>query len=275
MAEIETRRRDIAALKGVHLFHFALSNCSQRVRFALAEKGASWTSHPVDLSKQEHLTLEFRALNPNGVVPVLVHDGRTIIESNDIIAYIDSNFDGPSLIPGSDSDQANTDQLIERASAIQPALKLLSHEFLFKLGRRMNAEGLAAFAAKGPSPELLQFMTDFCSPDGFGAERIKAAASEFTDAFAVLETQLDAHEWLSGPQFGLADISWSGNVHRMALMRWPIDRTPSLSRWYKRLKARAAFKTAILDFQPARVRAAFKAYSAARALKRDSVSNYL
>jgi glutathione S-transferase len=275
MAEIPTTRDDIRALTGVHLFHFAFSNCSQRVRLALTEKGVAWASHPVDLPNQAHLAPEFLALNPKGVVPVLVHDGRTIIESNDIIAYIDAQFDGPPLLPAGDADRAFTTETIDRASAVQPALKLLSHEFLFKLGRRMNEEQLAAFAAKGPSPELLQFMRDFCSPEGFGDARIRAAAAEFADAFSGLDGRLNRNVWLSGPAFGLADISWAGNVHRMALMRWPLDRTPALSRWYQRVKARPAFKKAILGHEPMAVRTAFKTYSLARAAQRTSISDFL
>jgi hypothetical protein len=70
MPEIITQCEDIRALKGVHLYHFAVSNCSQRVRITLEEKRVPWVDHHVNLLKDEHLTREFRALNPNGVVPV-------------------------------------------------------------------------------------------------------------------------------------------------------------------------------------------------------------
>jgi glutathione S-transferase len=275
MPEIPTQREDIRQLAGVHLFHFAFSNCSQRVRFALAEKDVSWTSHAINLPKEEHLTPEFRALNPKGVVPVLVHDGRTIIESNDIIGYIDVHFDGLWLEPEADDDPAFGEDLIRRASNIQAALKLLSHEFLFKMGRRMNADQLAAFEAKGPSPELLQFMRDFCSPQGFGETRIKAAAAEFDESFTVLEARLSNADWLSGPRFGLADISWAGNVHRMALMRWPLEKTPALRDWYRRIKVRPSFKKAVLGHEPVAIRTAFKTYSLARAAQRTSITDYL
>ena len=60
-----------------------------RVRMVLAEKSLPWTSHVVDLSKMEHATPEFQSINPQGLVPTLIHDGRTYIESIDIIRYLD------------------------------------------------------------------------------------------------------------------------------------------------------------------------------------------
>jgi len=42
---------------------------------------------------------EYLAINPNGVVPTLVHDGAPIRESVIINEYIDAAFPGPALIP--------------------------------------------------------------------------------------------------------------------------------------------------------------------------------
>ncbi len=48
--------------------------CCIKVRFCLAEKGFPWTSRVVNLQRIEQLRPEFLTLNPNGVLPVLVHD---------------------------------------------------------------------------------------------------------------------------------------------------------------------------------------------------------
>ena len=47
---------DIPHMKGLHLFHFVLSNCSQRVRLGLEEKGLEWTSHHLNLPGNEHVS---------------------------------------------------------------------------------------------------------------------------------------------------------------------------------------------------------------------------
>src|SRR5262249_6058822 len=45
-------------------------------------------SRTIDLAKMEHATPEYQSINPNGLVPTLIHDGRTYIESIDIIQYL-------------------------------------------------------------------------------------------------------------------------------------------------------------------------------------------
>jgi glutathione S-transferase len=59
-----------------------------RVRMVLVEKKLPWTSHVIDLSKMEHATPEYQSINPNGLVPTLVHEGHTYIASIDIIQYL-------------------------------------------------------------------------------------------------------------------------------------------------------------------------------------------
>ncbi len=66
----------------VELYHFWSSVCSVRCRMALEEKGVAWTSRYTDIFRFEQLTPEYLKLNPDGVVPTLVHNGQPICESN-------------------------------------------------------------------------------------------------------------------------------------------------------------------------------------------------
>src|SRR5688500_17418397 len=83
----------------VELYHFWRSACSVRSRMALEERGVAWTSRYVDLFKFVHLRPEYLAINPDGVVPTLVHDGQPVRESTIIGEYIDAAFPGPRLVP--------------------------------------------------------------------------------------------------------------------------------------------------------------------------------
>ena len=83
----------------LELYHHSESVCAQKVRLALAEKGVEWKGHYVVLEKGEQRTEEFLRINPKGVVPVLIHDGRNIPESTVICEYIDEAFEGPALMP--------------------------------------------------------------------------------------------------------------------------------------------------------------------------------
>ena len=64
----------------LELYHDNLSVCAQKVRIVLAEKNQPWTNHHLSLASGEHLTPEFKKMNPRGVVPVLMHDGNIIVE---------------------------------------------------------------------------------------------------------------------------------------------------------------------------------------------------
>ena len=45
---------EVLAWKGVHLFHFSGSSCSQKPRIVLNLKGIEWISHPINLLKAEN-----------------------------------------------------------------------------------------------------------------------------------------------------------------------------------------------------------------------------
>jgi len=274
MPSIETKRKDIRELKGVHLFHFATSNCSQRVRFVLEEKGVGWVSHHVDLIKCENATPEFIAINPKGVVPVLIHDGQTIVESNDIICYVDQNFDGPVLSPQSSADGEYLEDSLKRSSDFQASLKLLTYEFLFKPFRRMNERQLDEYSEGTQNPELVNFMREFSSEEGFSRERIIAAVTEAEDVFKFLQDRLETHPWLTSNDFGLTDISWVVNIHRFSHMHYPISEFPLVTDWLERVRARPAFKRAISRFESKKMIVVFNMYSLLRRLQHTSVRHF-
>ena len=83
----------------IELYHFGLSTCSQKVRLVLAEKGLEFESHEVNLMAGEQHDPAYVKLNPNHVVPTLVHDGQVLIESSLIIKYLDDAFPAPPMRP--------------------------------------------------------------------------------------------------------------------------------------------------------------------------------
>ena len=82
------------------LYDFGNSVCCQKVRITLRAKGLAWEAVTVDLFKAEQYDPEYLKLNPKGVVPTLVHDGRPVIESTLICEYLDAAFpQPPRLVP--------------------------------------------------------------------------------------------------------------------------------------------------------------------------------
>ena len=81
------------------LYDFGNSVCCQKVRITLRAKGLDWEARRVDLFKSEQYDPDYLKMNPKGVVPTLVHDGRPVIESTLICEYLDETFPDPPLIP--------------------------------------------------------------------------------------------------------------------------------------------------------------------------------
>jgi glutathione S-transferase len=69
----------------LYLYQGSTSVCSVKVRIALEEKGLAFEGEVLDLQRGDHHRPDYAKLNPNEVVPTLVHDGKTLIESTLII----------------------------------------------------------------------------------------------------------------------------------------------------------------------------------------------
>src|SRR5712664_2893358 len=78
------------------LYNAPQSTCSQRVRFVLNAKGLPFEEKKLDLLAGDQLKPDYLALNPNGVVPTLDHDGSIAIDSSVIIEYLDEIAPAPA-----------------------------------------------------------------------------------------------------------------------------------------------------------------------------------
>ena len=265
MPIIETANEEVKTFKGIHLYHFWLSSCSQRVRIVLAEKALAWVDHPVDITPKglEHATPEYQSIHPQGLVPALVHNGQLVIESIDIIDYLDFQFPDPPLKPNSDQGKKEMVRWMARADAAQHSIKTLTHEFLFK-SDRMTTEELAHLKKTHKNKELCDFMTVFCSEAGFSKRVIESELKLQHDEFSALDLVLKNQDWLVENSFSLADIAWIPNVRRLDLMKYPLERHPHLLAWYKRFQTRRSYQKGIIAFEIPPALDHFRAYSEQR-----------
>jgi maleylacetoacetate isomerase len=87
----------------VKLYGYFRSSATYRTRIALNFKGLSWEPVVVDLraaTSAQH-TPEFRALNPQGLIPVLTDGAYTLTQSLAIIEYLEETHPEPPLLPRS------------------------------------------------------------------------------------------------------------------------------------------------------------------------------
>ena len=116
------------------LYTYYRSSCSARVRIALHHKGIPFTSIPIHLLKSEQTSNDFRELNPNLKVPVLVvhPDGGdnvyTITQSLAALEFLEEiTADDPekSLLPKDPKDRATARSLAQLIAAdLQPVTNL-------------------------------------------------------------------------------------------------------------------------------------------------------
>ena len=77
------------------------SSASYRVRMALNLKSLAYESRPVHLVRDggQQLSEDYRALNPQGLVPTLEMDGQVITQSMAMLEYLEERYPKPALLP--------------------------------------------------------------------------------------------------------------------------------------------------------------------------------
>ena len=89
------------------LYDYFCSSAAYRVRIALNLKGVDYESRQVDLRDDEQKGGDYRALNPQGLVPMLEIDGLRLVQSLAIIGYLDMRFPNQPLIPAAAAERTH------------------------------------------------------------------------------------------------------------------------------------------------------------------------
>ena len=229
----------------LELYHGLASTCSKKVRMCLAEKGVDWQSHLLNLQKFDQHDPEYLKLNPNGVVPTLVVDGRPITESSIIIAYIDDAFPDPPLSPASPFERAAMRHWLKWSDDVAygavfvATWNKLSRPVVSKLS---DAE-LDAIVSRIPTRERAERWRH-TAREGFSDDEFRAAEEKQDRTFARMADALAAAPWLTGAAFSLADIAIVPFVDRILDLRPEIvdgGRYAAVVDWYERMRARPSF----------------------------------
>jgi len=89
------------------LHDYFRSSAAYRVRIALNLKGVDYESRQVNLAEGDQKSEDYRALNPQGLVPMLEIDGHRLTQSLAIMVYLDQCFPEPVLMPRDPGDGAH------------------------------------------------------------------------------------------------------------------------------------------------------------------------
>ncbi len=88
------------------LYNFWRSGTSHRTRIALNLKGLTTEYVPVHLVKEEHLKDDFKAVNPQQLVPALDTGSEVLIQSPAIIEWLEEKYPSPALLPQGAAERA-------------------------------------------------------------------------------------------------------------------------------------------------------------------------
>jgi len=237
---------------GLELYHGLASTCSKKVRLCLYEKGLTFKSHLMNLQAFEQHRPEYLKLNPNGVVPTLVHKGEPIVESNVIIEYIDDEFPHAPLRPIDALGRSKMRWWVQfsgdvayDAIAIPTWLKISA-----PVAAKLSDEELKQVLARIPTKERRERWASMAR-NGVLQEEIEHCYAEMDRVLAQVEQAIVRGPWLAGETYSLGDIAMIPFVDRIHNLRpdlCPPDRYPGVADWYKRLRARPAFARAF-DFK--------------------------
>lgn len=154
-------------------------------------------------------TPQYRAMNPNGLIPVIDDDGFVLWESNAIVRYLANKHGAGSLCPAEPRSRASADRWMDwQATTLNPAI----------------------------GPAFIQLIRT--PAEKRDASVIDAACKSAELKLALLDAHLATHTHVAGEVFTMGDIPLGCSVDRW--MKLPITRCarPHVERWYAQLRMR-------------------------------------
>jgi len=190
------------------------------VRVFIAEKGLDIPVENVDLRSGQHLTPEFRAINPYCTVPVLeLDDGTRLTSTQGCWRYLEAIAPEPSLLGTTPAEQGI---IADRVWRIETDGWQAMTEAL-----RNTSPGMKDRALPGPD--------DYPQIPELGA-RGKLRAQRFLDR---LDRLLDGHPYLAGGRYTAADIMAMVVVDFAKWLKLALPGDAEASRrWYEAVSAR-------------------------------------
>lgn len=236
------------------LYHGNTSVCSAKARVALAEKGLEWESALLNLGKDEHMAPEYLKLNPDAVVPTLVHNGLVVRESSVIIEYLDTLSDNNPLMPKDRAAEYLTRLWLIRSIAIHEAINTLTFATAM---REREAKGrtpqeIDAQLAKLKNPQVAAKRRDLFR-NGAESVFVDGALTVMNQVFTDMQAALEKGTWLAGDTYSLADttlIAYLDRLDRLALKGLWVGRFPLVDPWLRASQARPSYDVAVAKFIP-------------------------
>ena len=231
------------------LYHWEPNANSGKPILTLTEKGAPFVSRFIDMTKFEHHTPEYLAINPLGVIPAATHGELNLYESTAIMEYVDAAFDGPRLRPADP----------EARWRMRWWMKFMDEYFAPSVSMGAWARGRARpqmtpeedaemkkKIAAIPQKER-QLSWTKATYGTFAPGELEESARKAAYGIGMMEKQLGLNMWLAGANYSLADINAFNTCYFLPMRPdsgVSDQKTPHMMEWLRRIYERPAAKAA-------------------------------
>lgn len=189
----------------------------QKVLWAAEELGLAFTRHDVGGVYGGLDTAQYKAMNPNSLVPTLQDGDLTLWESNAIVRYLAAKHGAGTLWPSDPGQRALADRWMDwQASVMQPSMR----EVFWGLIRT--------------------------PPEKRDAAKIEASRIETEKAFRLLDAHLAASPYLGGKDFTMGDIPVGAYCRRWYGLPIERPRLAFVEAWYQRLGERPGYRQHVM-----------------------------
>jgi glutathione S-transferase len=232
------------------LYHAEPVANSLKSLIPLKEKGLQFESVYVDLHKFEQHERWFVAINPEGQVPVLDHDGTLITHTTVINEYLEDAFpDAPPLRPADPVGKARMRYWNKFVD--EHVMNYVSmhgwHRMVGVIARSVESGQFEKLLERIPLYEQREKWRTARS--GFSAADLANATRKVEVAVDKVERQLGETAWIAGETFTLADVNFFSHCGMMVQRMFPDmrleSRAPRLLDWAERMRARPGVKAAL------------------------------
>ncbi|WP_315831748.1 glutathione S-transferase family protein [Bradyrhizobium prioriisuperbiae] len=225
------------------LYNNAYSTCSQKVRLCLHEKALDWDDRQINFRLQEHLAPEYLKLNPNGVVPTLVHDGSPVVDSSVIMEYLDEVFPDTPMTPRDPVARGQMRAWMRYFEEV-PTVAVRFPSFNQAFVRHFRELDETEFNGAADARPLRKHFFQQMGQQGFSKRDVRNALERFRNTAVRMDTALqDGRPWLLGDQLTIADACVAPLFDRMddLGLAWLWERQLHTAGWLDRYRARPAY----------------------------------
>lgn len=226
------------------LYDAANSPCGRRVRMTLLEKGQPFEIRWLNLALMDQKQPWYLKLNPNGLVPTLLHGDRVIYESSVINQYIESQVPEPALMPSDPYEVAQVQMWMAFELDWAKPFRDAIYETFAKDRLKANVESVESLKTeigkRGANPVYGEIAAKVLTLPR-NEETVREKHAILFEKMDWMEDKLsDGREWLVGDRFSLADIALGPRTDMFDKIGVPdfYERYTRIKAFIDRLKAR-------------------------------------